>query len=109
MSSTVSISSRTNRFGSGQVGDEDRRPKAELLAALETTIGDAEEVISPQSASDLQRSRRIQGFDVTGLSAMLHSISHFRGHAQEITFRTRLLVGDRYRFAWQPATKEQGA
>jgi hypothetical protein len=31
----------------------------------------------------LQR-RRIQGFDDTALSAIFDSISHFRGHQQEI-------------------------
>jgi hypothetical protein len=88
-----------------EFADDTGRPKA----TLEATIRGAKQAIRRQSAGDLQRVRRIQGFDVRGLAAMLHSIAHFRGHTQEITFRTRLLVGDQYRFALQPATKEQGA
>jgi hypothetical protein len=43
------------------------------------------------------------------LGAALHSVAHFRGHTQEIIHQTRMLLGDSYRFAFVPATKEQGA
>ena len=84
-------------------------PKDELLRLLEETVREVKETLAHQTAADLIRVRRIQGFDVTGLAAIFDSIPHFRGHTQEIVFRTRLLLGDTYRFAWQPTTKEQGA
>ena len=48
-------------------------------------------------------------FDETVLSAIFDSLSHLAGHTQEIVFVTRLQLGDGYRFAWAPATPEQGA
>jgi uncharacterized damage-inducible protein DinB len=82
--------------------------KSELLGLLETTVEKVRQTLAGQTAGDLLRVRRIQGFEVTGLTAIFDSIPHFRGHTQEIVFRTRLLLGDKYKFAWQPTTKEQG-
>ena len=105
----------------GLGGGEDRRnrpqefnatsgpPKVELLAALEATIVEVKAVLAQRTAADLVRVRRIQGFEVSGLAAIFDAIPHFRGHTQEIVFRTRLLLGERYQFAWRPTTKEQGA
>jgi hypothetical protein len=53
--------------------------------------------------------RRIQGFDVTGWAALFDTIPHFKGHQQEIVGLTRQLLGDSYRFYWQPEGAEQGA
>jgi hypothetical protein len=61
------------------------------------------------SSAHLLEPRRIQGFDETVLSAIFDSLTHFNGHTQEIVFITRLQLGDRYQFAWKPATPEQGA
>jgi hypothetical protein len=55
------------------------------------------------------RVRGIQGSEVTGVEAAVDSVAHFRGHAQEIVHVTRTLLGERYRFAWVPASPEQGA
>jgi hypothetical protein len=89
----------------------ERRPlaKAELIARLHAAVGDACGALASQSPADLLRTRRIQGFEVTGLGAVFHSVPHFRGHTQEIVHLTRTLLGDAYRFAWQPATPQQGA
>jgi hypothetical protein len=84
-------------------------PKAELLARLEQAVSEAAAVLRRQRPEDLVRVRRIQGFDVTGLAAVFHTVPHFRGHAQEIVHMTRAQLGAAYRFAWQPATAEQGA
>jgi hypothetical protein len=54
-------------------------------------------------------SRRIQGFNASGLGAIFSCIPHFRGQTQEIIHMTRWQLGDAYRFAWKPATPEQGA
>jgi hypothetical protein len=83
-------------------------PKAELLAGLTSTVQEARAVLARQTAEDWVRVRRVQGFEVTGVAAALDSVSHFRGHTQEIVHMTRTLLGERYRFAWVPATPEQG-
>lgn len=84
-------------------------PNADLWDRLQTTVAEATAALAKPDADNWQRVRRIQGFEVTGLGAALHSIAHFRGHTQEIIHQTRMLLGDAYRFAFVPATTEQGA
>lgn len=84
-------------------------PKDELLRKLETTVSEARAVLERQSARAIMELRRIQGSDVTGLAAVFDSVSHFRGHTQEIVHMTRSQLGDAYEFAWQPKTPEEGA
>jgi hypothetical protein len=84
-------------------------PRDELLRRLEAVVDEARTVLARQTARQLLESRRIQGFDVTGLKAIFDSVPHFRGHTQEIVHLTRLQLSDDYRFAWTPTTPEQGA
>jgi hypothetical protein len=84
-------------------------PKGELLRKLEAVVDEAKAVLAGQTPRQLLEARRIQGFDVTGLAAIFDSVPHFRGHTQEIIHLTRLQLDDAYKFAWAPATPEQGA
>jgi hypothetical protein len=84
-------------------------PKAELIRNLDAVVGEAKRVLAGVDVRQLTGVRRIQGFDVTGIGAIFDSVPHFRGHTQEIVHRTRLQLGDAYRFAWRPTTPEQGA
>ncbi|MCA9067462.1 MAG: DUF1572 family protein [Planctomycetaceae bacterium] len=105
--------------GVGGVEDKRNRPQEfsergpigsdELLGRLEATITEAKEAIARASAKDLLATRRIQGFDVTGFGAIFHSVSHFRGHTQEIVHMTRFQLGEHYQFDFVPTTPEQGA
>jgi Protein of unknown function (DUF1572) len=83
--------------------------KAELLGRLESTVDEAKIILETQTADTFRRKLRIQAFDTTGFGAALHSVSHFRGHTQEIIHQTREILGANYQFAWLPQTKEQGA
>jgi len=83
-------------------------PKAELIQRLESVIADATRALTGVIAKQLMETRRIQGFEVTGLAAIFDSVPHFRGHTQEIIHITRMLLGDAYRFAWTPTTPEEG-
>jgi hypothetical protein len=89
--------------------DRSLRSKAELLQQLDGVVKKADEVLGALTEAQLLEPRRIQGFDETVLSALLNSITHFTGHSQEIVYITRLQLGPDYRFAWAPATPEQGA
>jgi hypothetical protein len=84
-------------------------PKVELLQRLAETVERAKAAIRAASSEEWCRRRVVQGFDVTGADAVLNSVAHFRGHTQEIVHQTREILGERYRFAWVPQTKEQGA
>lgn len=81
----------------------------ELLRRLEAVVEEAKRVLTCVDARQLTEARRIQGFDVTGITAIFNSIPHFRGHTQEIISMTRLLRGEKYQFAWTPSDPEQGA
>ena len=82
-------------------------PKDELLRRLNAVVDEAKTVLNQQKAEQLLEVRRIQGSEESGLSALFHSVTHFRGHTQEIVHMTRLLLGDAYRFQWTPPP-EQG-
>jgi hypothetical protein len=84
-------------------------PKKALVRSLEAVVAEAKRVLAGVDAQQLAQPRRIQGFDVTGVAAIFDSVPHFRGHTQEIVHMTRLQLGDAYKFAWTPATPEQGA
>ena len=83
--------------------------KGELLARLSDTVSRAIQIISDQTADALLKERRIQGFDTTGAGAIIDSVAHFRGHAQEIISLTRQQLENRYEFYFVPKTPEQGA
>ena len=84
-------------------------PKEELVRRLDQTALEVDRILARVSDDRLLKIRRIQGFEETVLSAIFDTLAHFSGHTQEIVYITRLLLGDRYRYAWVPATVEQGA
>ena len=83
-------------------------PKTELMQQIESAVADAKMALSETSVEELLRIRPVQGNDVTGMQAILHSVAHFRGHAQEIVHMTRCQLGDSYEFDFVPPTSEQG-
>jgi len=105
--------------GLGGATDQRNRPrefaqrdpiaKADLLGQLEAVVSESINVLSTFPAAQWLRVRRIQGFEVTGLAAAFNTVPHFRGHTQEIIFRTRLLLGHKYEISWKPGSTEQGA
>jgi hypothetical protein len=79
------------------------------MARLDAVVAESAGILSGLASSEWLRVRRIQGFEVTGVAAVFSTLPHFRGHAQEIIFRTRCLLGQKYLFAWKPSSPEQGA
>jgi len=88
---------------SGNVTVEQVREK------LKQTLAEVDVVLVRLDGQDLLRVRRVQGFEVTGMHALLDTVSHFVGHTHQIVQWTRLIRGDGYRFDFVPKTKEQGA
>lgn len=84
-------------------------PRAELLSRIEATVQDATDVFTAVTPETLLVELTIQGFETTGLGAIVHSVSHFRGHVQEIVHMSRSVLGDAYEFRFVPKTPEQGA
>lgn len=84
-------------------------PSDELMRRLRETVVAARTALEEATKENLLRVRRIQSFETTGVGAVIHSVSHFRGHTQEIVHLTRGQLGDEYRFSFVPKTPEQGA
>jgi DinB superfamily len=83
--------------------------KAALLGQLETVLADARAALEKQTPADWLRVRPVQDRQLTGLQCAVQSVSHCRGHTQEIIHMTRFSLGDGYRFAgpradWAGAT-----
>lgn len=97
------------RHRSSEFTEQGPIPRAELQSRLEEAVRTTQETLLRMTPDEWFRTRRIQGFDVSGMHALWHTVPHFRGHTQEIVHQTRELLGPAYQFAWQPATVEQGA
>ncbi|MCA9192799.1 MAG: DUF1572 family protein [Planctomycetales bacterium] len=83
--------------------------RQELSLRLKATVQEASQVILTATQNRLEARLSIQGFAVSGVEAILHSIAHFRGHTQEIVHLTRLQLDSNYIFDFVPTTPEQGA
>jgi hypothetical protein len=98
-----------DRHRPGEFAERGPIAREELIRKLDQDVHDAQAVLARATARQLLEIRRIQGFEVTGLAAIFDSVPHFRGHTQEVVNMTRCQLGDKYQFAWKPATAEQGA
>jgi hypothetical protein len=98
-----------NRNRPQEFSESDSIAKADLMDRLEAVVGESTDVLASVTAAEWLRVRRVQGFNVTGLAALFSTVPHFRGHTQEIIFRTRCLLGEKYVFSWKPSSSEQGA
>lgn len=77
----------------------DPLPKAELLRRLTEAVARAKAVVATTPDERLAAVVRVNNFDLTGIQAVVRSVAHLRGHAQEIIHVTRELLGDKYQFA----------
>ena len=82
---------------------------AELTKTVEDTISRAKVAIQSVTSDTATQTRKIQGFEVTLMGAIMHSVPHFVGHTHQIIYITRLQLGDAYQFAWSPDTPRGGA
>lgn len=80
----------------------------ELQQKLERVVEDAQRVIRDLDERTLRESRCIQGFDVSVLQVLFHTVPHFVGHTHQIIQVTRLVLGDAYQFEWSPQVQRSG-
>ena len=97
-----------------QTNSPDRRNRAEefstreglsreqLLERLGSVVVNARQAIAEISFAELLRVREVQGFQVNGLQAISHTVTHFGGHSHQVVLLTRLQLTDRYKFHWTP-------
>ncbi|MCA9015061.1 MAG: DUF1572 family protein [Planctomycetaceae bacterium] len=87
---------------------EKRLSRDELETLLHRTVEQACQIMQSLSANTLLEKRVIQGFSVSVLGALSHTVPHFVGHTHQIIYLTRLQKGDQYLFDWTPDTGRQG-
>jgi hypothetical protein len=90
-----------------EFADRSGRGKGEVVGILRKAVAEADAVLAKLTPVQLVSARRIQGHDETVMSAIAHTIPHFRGHVQEIIHMTREQIGEKYRFDFVPKGKEQ--
>jgi uncharacterized damage-inducible protein DinB len=91
---------------SGIGGEPDRRrrqaefdergplPAGEALAALRSSVTDADRVLAAATPESLLREAAVQGLRVTGLTAVYHAVEHFSMHTGQIILLTKMRKGD---------------
>ena len=71
-----------------------RLTRAELLGALRAAVLEADDALARLDPALLLESRRVQGLDVTLLSAVFHAVEHFSMHTGQIILLTKLLADE---------------
>ena len=74
-------------------------PGEELLERLFAVVKEAHQVIQTAGDDKLCAMIPVKRYDWNGIEAIVRSIAHFRGHAQEIIHMTRMILGEKYEFA----------
>jgi hypothetical protein len=83
----------------GEFSARDTGTGEELLEKLVLAVKRAREAILTASPQALTGPIPVKNFEFTGIQAVVRSIAHFRGHAQEIIHITRTILGDEYQYA----------
>jgi uncharacterized damage-inducible protein DinB len=68
-------------------------PREELLGALRAAVSEADDALARLDPAALLETRRVQGLDVTLLTAVFHAVEHFSMHAGQIILLTKLHTG----------------
>jgi hypothetical protein len=74
-------------------------PGEELLEKLFAVVKEAQQVIQSAGDGKLCEMIPVKRYDWNGIEAIVRSVAHFRGHAQEIIHMTRMILGEKYEFA----------
>ncbi|WP_339728625.1 DUF1572 family protein [uncultured Gimesia sp.] len=90
-----------------EFSSEKRISQEDLETMLNRTIEQACQVMQSLSANTLLENRVIQGFSVSVLGALSHTVPHFVGHTHQIIYLTRMQKGDQYQFDWSPDSEHQ--
>ncbi|MGA1777081.1 MAG: DinB family protein, partial [Flavobacteriaceae bacterium] len=59
---------------------------------LTTTVALAVETIETTSEEEYLRKRKVQGFNLTGIGAVLHAVEHFSYHVGQVAFWVKQLT-----------------
>jgi hypothetical protein len=80
-------------------------PRQALIELLKSTVEDAKRVIDTTPVSALLREFDIQGYHVTGATAVTRVYEHFSYHAGQVIYLTKLKRGEDLHFTRLPDYK----
>lgn len=69
-------------------------PRDELLRALRSAVEEAGDALARLDPAVLLETRRVQGLDVTLLTAVFHAAEHFSMHTGQIILLTKMLADE---------------
>ena len=98
-----------NRDRPGEFLNDNKFSKAELISLADATKSDFMDAVRNLNPSRLAEQKRIQGYEVTLLEAIVHALTHMEGHIGQIIILTRIQMGESYKIFWKPKTAEQKA
>lgn len=75
-----------------EFSQRDPLPTEQIANTLEERLQEACEIISGMSEENLLQKRKIQGYEVSGLSAVFHVVEHFSLHTGQIVYATKILI-----------------
>ena len=64
-------------------------PSTELAERFSRTMDEVDRVLDRLDSADLLTPRRVQGFDETGVSVLVHATEHLSYHTGQITYITK--------------------
>ena len=82
-------------------------PRRVLIRRLQQTVRESLQILRRLPQEAITRHYIIQGFHVTGLSAVFHVAEHFSYHAGQIIFITKIRRSRDLRFTRLPATSKR--
>lgn len=92
-----------------EFAQRDALPLDETLAKLRATVAEADAVLADLPPGALLETYKIQVYEVTGASAILHVITHFAEHTGQILWAVKRLTGDDLGFYAHLGGKTSGA
>jgi hypothetical protein len=89
--------------------NNDKITRQDLIQLTAKLKADFLRAVNNLDSSRLVEQRRIQGSEVTLMSAVFRALTHLEGHVGQIILLTRIQLDDRYKIFWVPQTDEQRA
>ena len=81
--------------------------RAELLARLEAVVSGVEAIVERLDESELLRRRMIQGYDATGIRALLGIVEHLSHHTGQIIYIAKMLGPPDHVIDFYPQHKDE--
>ena len=83
---------KDNRQRTAEFETQGGATSSELLKKLTTTVALAVETIETTTEEEYLRMRKVQGFNLTGIGAVLHAVEHFSYHVGQVAFWVKQLT-----------------